>query len=71
MKYIITKGSVAINGVSLTVSKIFTDGFQTVLIPHTLKNTNLSSLKVGDSVNIETDMISKYIKNHLKGIQGG
>lgn len=66
MKYIITKGSVAINGVSLTVSKIFTDGFQTVLIPHTLKLTNLILLKKNDFANVEFDILIKYIKKTLK-----
>tara|TARA_Y100000590_G_scaffold405831_1_gene494476 strand:- start:428 stop:1027 length:600 start_codon:yes stop_codon:yes gene_type:complete len=68
ISFCIYKGSIGINGVSLTISAIDNDGITVSLIPHTLENTNLSSLKVGDSVNIETDMISKYIKNHLQGI---
>ena len=70
ISYCIYKGSIGINGVSLTISAIDDKMVTVSLIPHTLENTNLSSLEVGDSVNIETDMISKYIKNHLKGIQG-
>jgi len=64
-KYLILKGSVAINGVSLTISKIFKNGFQTVIIPHTLKSTNLIYLKEKDIVNVELDIMSKYIKKYL------
>ena len=62
LDYIIEKGSVAINGVSLTVAKVYSDGFEVSLIPQTIKDTNLSILKVGDSVNIEFDLFAKYIK---------
>ena len=62
-KYIIQKGSIAINGVSLTVSKILKDGFQTVVIPQTLKLTNLIYLKEKDVVNVEFDILGKYIKS--------
>ena len=65
MKYLVSKGSVAINGVSLTVSKIFKNGFQTVIIPHTLKSTNLIHLKEKDIVNVELDILAKYIKKNL------
>ena len=65
-KYLVQKGSVAINGVSLTISKILRDGFQTVVIPKTLKLTNLIYLKENDVVNVEFDVLSKYIKNFLK-----
>lgn len=63
---IIKKGSIAINGVSLTVSNIFNDGFEVSLIPETLKNTNLSHLKIGDKVNIEYDIFAKYIQKFCK-----
>ena len=59
---IIKKGSIAVNGVSLTVSNIFNYGFEVSLIPETMKNTNLSNLKPGDIVNIEYDMFAKYIQ---------
>ena len=62
-KYLIQKGSIAINGVSLTISKIFRDGFQTVVIPQTLKLTNLIYLKEKDVVNVEFDILGKYIKS--------
>ena len=57
------KSSVAINGVSLTIAKVFTNIFLIVVIPHTLKLTNLKNIKKNDIVNIEIDIIAKYIKN--------
>ena len=65
-KYIAQKGSITINGVSLTVAKILIDGLQIVIIPQTLKLTNLIHLKEKDVVNIEFDVLGKYIKNFLK-----
>ncbi len=61
-RYLIYKGSVAINGVSLTVISANNKGFSISLIPHTLSHTNLGKLKRGDSVNIEVDMIAKYVE---------
>ncbi|MCD6579976.1 riboflavin synthase, partial [bacterium] len=61
-KYLVEKGSISINGVSLTISKIISKGlFEVSVIPATLKNTNLNILKNGDTVNIEYDMLMKYI----------
>ena len=65
-KYLINKGSITINGVSLTISKILKDGFQIVIIPHTLKLTNLVNLRARDVVNVEFDILSKYIRSFLK-----
>ena len=65
-KYIVQKGSIAINGVSLTIAKIFIDGFQIAIIPKTLKSTNLIYLKEKDVVNVEFDVFGKYIKSFLK-----
>ena len=65
-KYLVQKGSIAINGVSLTISKILKDEFQIVVIPQTLKLTNLMYLKEKDVVNVEFDVLGKYIKNFLK-----
>lgn len=65
-KYIIEKGSVTINGVSLTIVKIFNNSFQISIIPHTLKHTNLFNLRINDKVNIEFDLLGKYIKNFFK-----
>ena len=60
-KLLIEKGSIAINGVSLTISKVFLKGFEISLIPHTLKSTNLFLLKKNDIVNVEFDILLKYI----------
>ena len=60
------KASILINGVSLTISKITNKGFEIWLIPHTLKLTNLSNIKFNSIVNIEFDILSKYIKNYIK-----
>ena len=64
-KLLIEKASILINGVSLTISKITKKGFEIWLIPHTLKQTNLSSIKKNSIVNIEFDILSKYVKNYL------
>ena len=65
-KYLIQKGSITINGVSLTIAKILKDGFKIVVIPQTLKLTNLIYLKEKDVVNVEFDVLGKYIKSFLK-----
>jgi riboflavin synthase len=62
-KYLIEKGSIAINGVSLTISKVKKNIFEINIIPHTLKLTNLVKLKKNDKVNIEFDIFSKYFFN--------
>ncbi|OUW60960.1 MAG: riboflavin synthase [Pelagibacterales bacterium MED-G40] len=62
-KYLVEKGSISVNGVSLTISKLTKRGFQINVIPHTLKLTNLVKLKKGDLVNIEFDIFSKYLLN--------
>ena len=62
-KNIIEKASICINGISLTISKITKKGFQIWVIPHTYKFTNLSMVKKGSLVNIEIDILSKYVKN--------
>tara|TARA_Y100001954_G_scaffold233235_1_gene286086 strand:+ start:554 stop:1147 length:594 start_codon:yes stop_codon:yes gene_type:complete len=64
-KNIIEKASICINGISLTISKKTNKGFQIWVIPHTFKLTNLSKLKKGSLVNIEIDILSKYVKNFL------
>ena len=65
-KYLVHKGSITINGVSLTISKILKDGFQIVIIPKTLRLTNLMYLREKDMVNVELDVLGKYIKGFLK-----
>ncbi len=64
-KILIEKASILINGVSLTISKITKKGFEIWLIPHTLKLTNLSDIKKNSIVNLEFDILSKYVKNYL------
>ena len=64
-KNIIEKASICINGISLTISKVTKKGFQIWIIPHTFKLTNLSKLKKGSLVNIEIDILSKYVKNFI------
>ena len=65
-KYLIEKGSIAINGVSLTISKVVKNQFQINIIPHTLKLTNLEKQKKNNNVNIEFDIFSKYLINLKK-----
>ena len=62
-KYLIEKGSIAINGVSLTISKIKKNRLEINIIPHTLNLTNLIKLEKNDNVNIEFDIFSKYLLN--------
>ena len=66
VKYVIYKGSIAVNGVSLTIAGIENNIFSVELIPVTLQEVNLSKLKIGDIVNIETDLFAKYIENVVK-----
>lgn len=65
-QYMIDRGSVAINGISLTVMKVYERTFTVSLIPETFKYTNLSELKIGDEINIETDLIGKYVFKMIK-----
>ena len=65
-KYLVSKGSITINGVSLTIAKILKYGFQISIIPQTLRLTNLIYLKEKDLVNVEFDILGKYIKNVMK-----
>lgn len=61
MKFITEKGSIALNGVSLTIARTWENTFIVALIPFTLKQTNLGALKKGDTVNIEIDLIARYL----------
>ena len=65
LKYVISEGSIAINGVSLTVARLQENEITISLIPHTLEKTTLGNLKVGDGVNIEVDLIGKYVERIL------
>jgi riboflavin synthase len=66
-RQIASKGSIAVDGVSLTVVVVEADRFSVALIPHTLSSTTLGRLKVGDSVNLETDLIAKYVGRLVSG----
>jgi riboflavin synthase len=61
----IPKGSIAIDGASLTINGVDDDGFDVCLIPHTLEKTHLSELQVGDAVNLESDVVGKYVRRLL------
>jgi riboflavin synthase len=58
---------VAVNGISLTVNEVDSTGFSLAIIPHTLERTNLNTLRVGDLVNLETDILGKYVARLLGG----
>ena len=70
LRYVVEKGSIAVNGVSLTVADVSYDHFSVALIPHTLTVTNLGRLSSGDTVNIEVDVMAKYAEKLLLHIQG-
>ena len=63
--YIIPKGSITIDGISLTVNEVDEDSFRLTIIPHTLENTLIKNYKIGTKVNIETDMFARYIEHIL------
>ncbi len=65
-KYVVFKGSIAVEGISLTVAKLEGLRLTIAIIPHTVKMTNLGSLKPGDPVNIETDIVAKYLEKWTK-----
>jgi riboflavin synthase len=72
LRHVVEKGSIAINGISLTVATVTDRTFSVSLIPHTQGETNLTALRVGDDVNIESDMIAKYVEKLLaKPAAGG
>lgn len=65
MRYVVEKGSVAIDGISLTVAKVENDSFSVSVIPHTAKETVLSAKGIGDTVNLENDVVGKYVERLL------
>lgn len=67
LEYLVDKGSVAVDGISLTVVKALRNSFLVVIIPHTETVTNLKDKREGDTVNIETDIIGKYVKKFMAG----
>ncbi len=64
--FLVPKGSVTVDGISLTVNEVFEDTFSLTIIPHTLAMTTLQDRKIGDEVNIETDLIGKYVARFLQ-----
>ena len=66
MKFVVYKGAVAVEGVSLTVSAVRGEGFEVALIPLTLGRTTLGEMRPGDPVNVETDIIGKYVLRFLE-----
>ncbi len=71
LRYIIEKGSVALDGISLTVAEVGTDRFSVSVIPHTAAETTLLSRRTGDKLNIECDMIGKYVEKFVSGESRG
>jgi len=68
LRYLVEKGSVALDGVSLTVSELHDDGFSVSLIPETLQRTNLGGLHAGDRVNIEVDILAKHVERLMRPV---
>jgi len=64
-KYMISEGSIAVDGISLTIARLFETSLTLAIIPHTLEKTTLGSKKIGERVNLEVDMVAKYIENFL------
>ena len=69
MRYLVEKGSITVEGVSLTVAGLAADGFAVALVPHTLAATTLGNLVPGDKVNLETDVLAKYVERLLPGLR--
>ena len=65
-RFVVEKGSIAVDGISLTVASLTSKTFEVALIPHTLENTNLRSRQIGDEVNLECDIPAKYVESMLK-----
>jgi riboflavin synthase len=66
LRHVVEKGSVAVEGTSLTVAELDDGGFAVALIPHTLAETTLGELRPGDAVNLETDVLAKYVERLLE-----
>ncbi|MBS0457364.1 MAG: riboflavin synthase [Proteobacteria bacterium] len=70
LRYIASKGSICVDGVSLTVNAVDAEGFEVNLIPHTLAHTAFASTRVGDAVNLEVDLLARYVERLLKAENG-
>ena len=71
LRYIAKKGSICVDGVSLTVNEVDDTGFEVALIPHTVANTAFATTKVGDRVNLEIDLVARYVERLLAGRSDG
>jgi riboflavin synthase len=69
-RYLVEKGSIAVDGISLTVAALTQGAFEVALIPHTLEHTNLRTRQIGDAVNLECDVLAKYVESMLKQREG-
>jgi riboflavin synthase len=69
LDYIVSKGSIALNGVSLTIAKLTSNSFSVAIIPYTFKHTNFQDLKAGDEVNVEYDVLGKYVVQYLSKLK--
>ena len=69
LRYLVEKGSITVEGVSLTVAGLAEDGFAVALVQHTLAATTLGNLAPGDKVNLETDVLAKYVERLLPGLR--
>jgi riboflavin synthase len=67
LRYCVEKGSIAVDGVSLTIAALDDDTFEVALVPHTLAQTTLGALRPGDEVNLEADVLAKYVERLLPG----
>ncbi|TZF89924.1 riboflavin synthase [Cognatilysobacter lacus] len=67
LRYIAKKGSICVDGVSLTVNEVDAEGFEVALVPHTVANTAFGSTRVGDPVNLEIDLVARYVERLLTG----
>jgi riboflavin synthase len=73
LRYCVEKGSIAVDGVSLTIAELDTDGVVIALVPHTLRETTLGGLEPGDEVNVEADVLAKYVERLAapRGVRSG
>jgi len=67
LRYVAKKGSICVDGVSLTVNEVGADGFEVALIPHTVSHTAFAQRRVGDAVNLEIDLVARYVERLLAG----
>lgn len=70
LRYVAKKGSICVDGVSLTVNEVDADGFEVALVPHTVSHTAFASTRVGDAVNLEIDLVARYVERLLAGRTG-